>query len=52
MFIDNGPLFVAGSGVTLLNILSFSSLQGLSGTVFQLQRPQHVPPVHGVSGAL
>lgn len=28
------------------------SLQGLSGTVFQLQRPQHLPPVHRVPGSL
>lgn len=60
MFIDDDPLFVTASGVTrfcfsfYLNILSctFSSLQGLSGTVLQLQRPQHVPPVHRVPGAL
>lgn len=29
-----------------------SLLQGLSGPVLQLQRPKHVPTVHGVSGAL
>lgn len=28
------------------------SLQGLSGTVFQLQCPQHLPPVHRVPGPL
>lgn len=34
-------------------ILSLSSLlQSLSGPVFQLQCPQHVPTVNGVSGAL
>lgn len=46
---DNDPLF---GDLFFQMSCTLSSLQGLFGPVFQLQRPQHVPPVHGVSGAL